>query len=170
MGEVLNSQDAYNWSISRIATAFGKDRRTVSRRLQEAGVQPAGSKRGSPVYALADIGPALFGEVSRGEGVGVNFDEFPDARKAWYQSENERLKFEKEIRQLIPDDEFARELSFLAKTMAAGLDSLPDMLERDAALPPEAIERAQVVIDGLREQMYQAAIGDSGGGDDDPDS
>ncbi|SDF72556.1 Protein of unknown function [Onishia taeanensis] len=167
MGEVINSQDAYNWSISRIADAFGKDRRTVGKRLQEVGVKPAGKRRGSPVYALSDVGPALFNEARRGTGEGINFDDFPDARKAWYQSENERLKFEERTRQLIPEDEFARELSFLAKTMAAGLDSLPDMLERDAGLSPEAIERAQVVIDGLREQMYQAAIGDSGGGVDD---
>ncbi|MFD2437251.1 DUF1441 family protein [Modicisalibacter luteus] len=86
-------------------------------------------------------------------------------RKAWYQSENERLKYEKEIRRLIPDDEFARELSTLAKTVAAGLDSLPDMLERDAGLSPEALERVQATIDTLREQMYQAAVTDAEGDD-----
>jgi len=160
MGEVISSQDAYNWSVSRIATAFGMDRRTVSKRLQENGVAPAGTKKGNPVYALADIGPALFGEPKRVAG-GVNLDDFPDARKAWYQSENERLKFEAAIRTLIPADEFARELATLAKATAAGLDQLPDMLERDAGLEPEAIERVQQVIDQLREQLYQAVVSDA---------
>lgn len=159
MGEVLNSKDAYNWSVSKIGQAFGLDRRTVAKRLQESGVSPAGSKRGNPTYALADIGPALFGEKTPIAG-GVNLDQFPDARKAWYQSENERLKFEEKIKQLIPAHEFARELSMLAKTVAAGLDSLPDMLERDAGLSPASIERVQHVIDALREEMYQAAVAD----------
>lgn len=159
MGEVLNSKDAYNWSVSKIGQAFGLDRRTVAKRLQEGGVSPAGSKRGNPTYALADIGPALFGEKKPIAG-GLDLDQFPDARKAWFQSENERLKFEKEIKQLIPAHEFARELSMLAKTVAAGLDSLPDALERDAGLAPEAIERVQHVIDALREEMYQAATAD----------
>ncbi|WP_417788212.1 DUF1441 family protein [Stutzerimonas xanthomarina] len=166
MGEVLNSKDAYNWSVSKIGQAFGLDRRTVAKRLQESGVSPAGSKRGNPTYALADIGPALFGEKKPISG-GVDFDQFPDARKAWFQSENERLKFEKEIKQLIPAHEFARELSLLAKTVAAGLDSLPDMLERDAGLNPETIERVQKVTDALREQMYQAVVKAAEDGDDD---
>lgn len=159
MEEVVNRQDAYNWSVSRIAEAFRMDRRTVTKRLQESGVAPAAMKRGNPVYALSDIGSALFGESGRVAG-GVNLDDFPDARKAWYQSENERLKFEKEIRQLIPADEFARELSVLAKTTAAALDSIPDMLERDAGLAPEAIGRVQMTIDALREQIYQAVVAD----------
>ena len=169
MGEVISSQDAYHWSISKIATAFGMDRRTVSKRLQEHGISPAGTKRGNPVYALADVGPAVFNEPKVIAG-GLDLDQMPDARKAWYQSENERLKFEKEIRTLIPADEFTRELATLAKATAAGLDQLPDMLERDAGLEPEAIERVQKVIDALREQLYQAVVADAGDADSEDDA
>lgn len=165
MGEVLNSKDAYNWSVSKIGQAFGLDRRTVAKRLQESGVPPAGSKRGNPTYALADIGPALFGEKKPIAG-GLDFDQFPHERKAWFQSETERLKVETQLKQLVPAHEFAREMSMLAKTVAAGLDSLPDALERDAGLAPEAIERVQHVIDALREEMYQAAVGDTESADD----
>lgn len=165
MGDVIDSKDAYNWSVSKISQAFGMDRRTVSKRLLENGVVPAGSRRGNPTYALADVGPALFQDKEIIAG-GINFDQHPDARKAWYQSENERLKFEKEIKQLIPAHEFARELSKLAKSVAAGLDSLPDALERDAGLDPDAIEQVQEVIDALREQMYQAVVADRENGDD----
>ncbi len=165
MGDVISREDAYKWSVSKIAEAFRMDRRTVTKRLQEKGVAPSGSRRGNPVYDVADAAEALYSESQKIAG-GMDLDQFPDARKAWYQSENERLKFEEKIRQLIPDDEFARELSFMAKTVAAGLDSLPDMLERDAGLAPEAIERVQATIDALREQMYQAAIADAEGDDD----
>lgn len=162
MGEVINRQDAYIWSISRIAEAFGMDRRTVKGRIDSFGVQPSGTKRGNPVYALADVGPALFGENSTPGAGGISLEDLmPKDRKDWFQSENERLKFEREIKQLVPADEFARELSVLAKTVAASLDSLPDMLERDAGLPPEAIERVVGVIDNLREQMYQAVVADA---------
>ncbi|WP_447556417.1 DUF1441 family protein [Vreelandella sp. EE22] len=167
MGDVVDSKDAYNWSVSRIAQAFEMDRRTVTKRLQESGVIPAGSKRGNAVYALADVGPALYQEVKPALAGGGNFDDYPDARKAWFQSENERLKFEKEIKTLIPAHEFAREMSSLAKTVAAALDSLPDALERDAGLAPDAIERVQEVIDALREQMYQAVVADQEDGADD---
>lgn len=34
------------------------------------------------------------------------------------------------------------------------------MLERDAGLPPEAIELVERVTDALREQMYQAIVAD----------
>ncbi|RUR51516.1 DUF1441 family protein [Vreelandella populi] len=165
MGDVVDSKDAYNWSVSKIAQAFGMDRRTVAKRLQESGVVPAGSRRGNATYALADVGPVLYQEKQATAG-GLDLDQFPDARKAWYQSENERLKFEKEIKQLIPAHEFARELSSLAKSVAAGLDSLPDALERDAGLDPDAIERVQDVIDALREQMYQAVVADKEDGED----
>lgn len=167
MGDVVDSKDAYNWSVSKIAQAFGMDRRTVTKRLQERGVVPAGSRRGNSTYALADVGPALYQEVRPAVAGAANFDEFPDARKAWYQSENERLKFEKEIKQLIPVSEFITELSKLAKAVAAGLDTLPDMLERDAGLDPDAIEKVQETIDALREQMYQAVVADREDGDDD---
>lgn len=165
MGDVVDSKDAYNWSVSRIGQAFGMDRRTVTKRLQESGVLPAGSRRGNATYALSDVGPALFSEKGTATG-GLDLDQFPDARKAWYQSENERLKFEKEIKQLIPVSEFITELSKLAKAVAAGLDTLPDTLEREAGLDPDSIEIVQDAIDALREQLYQAVVADKEGGED----
>ncbi len=81
-------------------------------------------------------------------------------RKAWYQSENERLKFERDLRHLVPVDEVQREMATLAKAVAGGLDDLADMLERDAGLLPEAIDLVQATTDALREQMYRAIIAD----------
>lgn len=163
MAEINRLEDAYNWNITRLADAFNLDRGTVRRRLREAGVVPAGTRNGANVYALKDAGPAIFGEIFGGSG--KDPDELPPQdRKAWYQSENERVKLELELRNLVPAEEAHREMSRLAKAVASGLDSLADMLERDAGLPPEAIEMVEQVTDNLREQMYQSVMDD---GDDD---
>ena len=53
---------------------------------------------------------------------------------------------------------YRSELSRHIKQLAVTLESLPDLLERDAHLPPEAVERAVVIIDALRERMYQAMV------------
>jgi hypothetical protein len=168
VAEINRLEEAYNWNITRLADAFDLDRGTVRRRLREAGIVPAGSRNGANVYALKDAGPALFGDsVNYGS---ADPDELsPQDRKAWYQSENERVKLEQEMRNLVPVEEAHREMSRLAKAVASGLDSLADMLERDAGLPPEAIEMVEKTTDALREQMYQAIIDDDGDDEGAPD-
>lgn len=161
MAEINRLEEAYNWNITRVAQAFGLHRDTVRKRLREAGVVPTGSRNGANVYALKDVGPALFSE-SR-PGAKLSPDEYhPTERKDWYQSENLRVKLEKEMRSLVPAEEAHREMSALAKAVASGLDSLADMLERDAGLPPEAIEMVERITDALREQMYQAILDEGG--------
>ncbi|MBM0956484.1 DUF1441 family protein, partial [Escherichia coli] len=55
-------------------------------------------------------------------------------RKAWYQSERERLKFEQETAQLIPASDVRREFAIWAKAVVQVLETLPDILERDCGL------------------------------------
>lgn len=165
MAEINRLEEAYNWNITRLADAFGLHRDTVRKRLKESGVLPAGSRNGANVYALKDAGPALFSEARPAEGMDPG-RMHPTDRKDWYQSENLRVKLEKEMRLLVPVEEAHREMSRLAKAVASGLDSLPDMLERDAGLPPEAIELVEKTTDALREQMYNVIISDDEGQDD----
>lgn len=157
--EINKLSEAYNWNITRIADAFGMDRGTIRRRLRDAGVVPAGLKNGVSVYALKDVGPAIFGETVSGTGASPD-DMHPKDRKDWYQSENERIKLEKEMRALVPVEEVHREMSKLAKSIASTIDTLPDLLERDAGLPPEAIDLVEGVTDNLREQMYHSIVED----------
>ncbi|MDR5867289.1 DUF1441 family protein [Halomonas koreensis] len=161
MAEINRLEEAYNWNISRLADAFGLHRDTVRKRLKVAGVVPAGTRNGANVYALKDAGPALFGETHLSEGMDPS-KMHPQDRKDWYTSELSRVKLEKEMRLLIPVEDGHREMSRLAKAVASGLDSLADMLERDAGLPPEAIEMVEQTTDALREQMYQAIVDDEG--------
>ena len=79
----------------------------------------------------------------------------PQDRKAWYQSERERLKFEQEIGELLPASDVAREMASMAKAMIQGLETLPDILERDCAMTPSAVLRVQNIIDDMRDQIAQ---------------
>lgn len=159
MAEINRLEDAYNWNITRLADAFGLHRDTVRKRLKEAGVVPAGTRNGANVYALKDAGPALFAESRISEGMDPA-KMHPQDRKDWYTSELSRVKLEKEMRLLVPVEEAHREMSALAKAVASGLDSLADMLERDAGLDPDTIEMVERVTDALREQMYQVIVSD----------
>ncbi|MGB5856507.1 MAG: DUF1441 family protein [Oceanisphaera sp.] len=160
MAEINRLEDAYNWNITRLAEAFGLHRDTIRKRLISANVVPSGTRANANVYSLKDAGPAIFGEMFA-SGTGDPDELPPQERRAWFQSENERVKLEIELRQLVRAEEVHREMSRLAKAVASGLDSLADMLERDAGLPPEAIELVEQTTDALREQMYQVIMADS---------
>ncbi|MBF0035799.1 DUF1441 family protein [Citrobacter freundii] len=157
-----NLNEAFQWSISKISEAFSLDRATVRKRLVEAGIEPAGKVRGNPVYHLRDAGPALFQteEEVNPESIHNPSTMHPKDRKDWYQSENERIKLEKEQRKLIPADEVVIVYSAMRKAVVQVLDTLPDILERDCALSPKAVEVVQKSIDDLRytlaERTYEA--------------
>jgi phage terminase Nu1 subunit (DNA packaging protein) len=55
--------------------------------------------------------------------------------------------------ELIEAHVFERELASAFKTIASALESLPDVLERDAGLDGAGVERVQTVVDRLREEL-----------------
>lgn len=156
---VSSLDDAYNWSIKRIAEAFGLARETVTSRIKKAHIQPAGKKSGHPVYALKDVGPVLF--IS--EAVPVTELHNPDLmhpkdRLDWFKSENERLKFHVNEGDLVEAQDSARAMSDLAKALIQKLETLPDVLERDCGIPPEALDRVVHTVDDLRDQMAMSIL------------
>lgn len=157
MAEINRIEDAYSWNITRLAEAFGLHRGTVRQRLNAAGVVPSGIRNGANVYALKDAGPAVFADVVIGGD--TNPDELPPLEmRAWYQAQNERVKLEKELRQLVPAEEAHREMSIIAKAVTTTLESLPDILERDCGIDADSVARVQDVIDGIRQQLYERII------------
>lgn len=159
MSEISKISTAFQWSISKMAEALGMSRNTVSKRLREANVSPAGTERGSPVYALKDAMPALYQNDTPTVGGLIDPNQMPpEMRKAWFQSENERLKFEKTESQLCGADDVARNMAQLAKSVIQVLETLPDILERDCALQPAQVAKVQAAIDDMRDQLaIQAA-------------
>lgn len=77
------------WSINALATEFGIDRRTVTRRLD--GIPPARQLSGAPVWDLADVAVALMGGAAAlggdAEALDLNVER---ARKA--KEEADRLE------------------------------------------------------------------------------
>ncbi|EDK06903.1 DUF1441 family protein [Haemophilus influenzae] len=138
------------FNINQIAELVGMHRQTVSQRV--AGLTPAiGSNSKLKLYALSDLI-----KIGLAEKMTADVDSLsPVERRAFWQAENERLKYERDTGELVPAFEVAQEMSFLAKAVVQSLDTLPDILERDCGLPPAALMRVQQVIDDLRDQMTQ---------------
>lgn len=160
MGERLEFQPG--WSIARLAEEFGMDRRTATKRLREAGIPPMGKRGGHDVYRLRDAAVALVDLASMpgGEqGVVDPRDLPPMERRAYFQSENERLKVETTLGTLVPAAEVEADMAHLVKQVTQTLETLPDVLERDCALSPEQVVRVQQSCDELRQAMYDAVMG-----------
>lgn len=141
-------------NISQLAALSDVHRQTVSARLKNVAPAEGGNDANLKLYSLTAVLAQLMKmppPVSEGE-----MD--PQDRKAWYQSERERLKFEQEIGELIPASDVAREFSSMAKGMIQGLETLPDILERDCALSPSAVVRVQSIIDDLRDQIARQVM------------
>lgn len=134
-------------NVSQLAELVGMNRNSVARRLRELELVGGNGEN----LKLYELGPALQALLT--PSMKENGEMSPQDRKAWYQSENERLKFEEAQRQLLPVDEVAREYATLAKTVSMVLETLPDILERDCALTPTEVSRVQAIIDDLRDEM-----------------
>lgn len=146
-------------NVSQLADLVGMNRNLVSRRLRELELVGGNGEN----LKLYELGPALQALLT--PSMKENGEMSPQDRKAWYQSENERLKFEAASRELLPVEEVAREYASLAKAVVMVLETLPDILERDCALQPSAVIRVQRIIDDLRDEMARKiAESDSGNG------
>ena len=135
-------------NISQLAALSGVHRQTAAARLQNLPVA-GGHESNLKLYRVVDIVSAFLAlppPVAEGE---MDAHE----RKAWYQSERERLKFEQETAQLIPASDVRREFAIWAKAVVQVLETLPDILERDCGLHPAAVSRVQSIIDDLRDQI-----------------
>ena len=129
-------------NINQLAGITNVHRQTVAARLKN--VEPApGSNSKLKLYLVTDILAELMIPT-----VSTNLEDMPPAdRLAHWKAENERIKFEQDT-----------EFSVMAKAVVMVLETLPDVLERDCALPPAAVSRVQSVIDDLRDQMAQKVM------------
>lgn len=135
-------------NINQIAELVGMHRQTISQRV--AGLTPAiGSNSKLKLYAISDLI-----KIGLAEKMTADVDSLsPVERRAFWQAENERLKYERDTGELVPAFEVAQEMSFLAKAVVQSLDTLPDILERDCGLTPSQLTRVIQVIDDVKSQM-----------------
>lgn len=163
MGDV--SQFQAGWSIARLADEFNIDRRTATKRIREAGVAPFAKRGGNDVYRLIDVAAALLGLAPGDTGGGQVVDPRdlpPMERRAFYQSENERLKVEQSLGTLVPAAEVEVDYADLVKTVVQFMDTLPDVLERDCSLSPPQVIKVQEACDDVRMAMFKKVTGEEG--------
>lgn len=119
-----NELKNFRLNITQLAAITDLHRQTVASKL--ANVQPApGSNPKLKLYAITDILRELLTSTTPSELVDVD-KMLPPDRKAWFQSERERLKFQQETGELIPASEVTREFSSMAKAMVQVLETLQD--------------------------------------------
>jgi hypothetical protein len=80
------------------------------------------------------------------------------AKRETYRAQMEELRYREAARELIPAIEYERALASAFKLVASALESLPDVLERDAGIDGPAVERCQTVIDRIREDLYASLV------------
>ena len=161
MGEVVTARERLtSVSISRLAEGLRMDRKTVAKRLAESNVAPSGKRDGYPIYPFREAVEAVLETGSRSAGQDDPRDYKPTERRAYYQSENERIAMETRCRTLVPAAEVETEYAELVKGIVQFLDSLGDHLERECALTPEQIETMNKTVSAQRQALYNLIVVD----------
>lgn len=148
-------------SVRAFSEAWGVDRETIANRLREQQIPPSGKRGGYPVYRLADYKRVV---EATDDGSQDPDKMRPFERKAHYQAEHEKLALEIERGQLVPVMEVEAGAAATFKKLAQWLDTFPDILERDCALPRDALAKVEQRVDVMRDELYHklAADGDDG--------
>ncbi|AYN29888.1 DUF1441 family protein [Buttiauxella sp. 3AFRM03] len=108
-----NELKNFRLNIKQLAAMTDLHRQTIASRLSNIPVAP-GSNPKLKLYSVLDILVALLTRTA--DPAQIKVDEMlPPDRKAWFQSERERLKFEQKTSQLIPASDVTREFSSMAK-------------------------------------------------------
>jgi hypothetical protein len=144
-------------TTSQLAEETGFARETVNKRLKEAGVKPAGKRGSYPLYRLRDALSAVY-QLDEQEADPERLDPFK--RHAFYKAERERRQLEVDSGQLIPAGEVETERARVMKILTQGLETLPDVLERDLGLTPAVVAKIEEHCDKHREGLYTALVGD----------
>ncbi|HBA7074103.1 TPA: DUF1441 family protein [Escherichia coli] len=140
-------------NINQLASLSGLHRQTVTARMADVPLAP-GSNKKKKLYFLTDLITSLLEKTPSTEDEEMN----PHDRKAWYQSERERLKFQHETVQLVPVSDVRRSFSVVVKAIVQVLETWPDRLERDRGWTALQLNEVQIVVDEVRDMLEKAVI------------
>ena len=102
---------------------------------------------------MRDGMPAIFQRVGGGAASDPELLPPKDALD-YYRGQREKLKLAIETGESIPAADVGRSIGVAFKTLAYNLNTLPDALERDLALPPAIVAAIQQALDLARETLY----------------
>lgn len=125
-------------SISQLSDIFGRDRRTVTKYLREAGVRPAATRNGYPIYKLreaatylCDMDPDFIDKRLQN----MNPQDLPPIlSKEYWNGKRARLAFLREDGQLWSTDRIESLLGLWVKTFLISSRQVVDAVDRQAQL------------------------------------
>lgn len=140
------------WSATRYSDVLQIDRRVVAQALEKA---PSTQHNGVRVWHLRDGMPAILRPDARKQDPATME---PKEALDYYRAQRERIKLAEDVRKMVLAAEVERVIGAAFKALAQSLDGLPDALERDCGLPPEAVTAAQIAMDAAREALYETLM------------
>lgn len=152
-------------TVSALSREFGVSRETVNRRIDSAGVTPIGkTDKGHLTYKLKDSAMAILGVMSQRQ----NWEEVDPARlhpsdraqlaKARLDETRKKLedlKVDSAEGMLVSEGECREQMAVLKNAFVQMMDTLPDILERDCNLPPDAVGKLETICDHLRTKLAE---------------
>lgn len=145
-------------SLSQLAGEFLSSRETIKRRLDSANVPPVAMRGGHPVYRLRDaVGP-----LTTDPDAGTDPDRLdPLKRKAYYQAELDKLRLQTERGEVIPVIEVEARFGAFTGLVVRWLDTILDVLERDAGMTPQQASKFEESLGRLRCELAEAIDADA---------
>lgn len=163
--DTITTIDAFTHTITSAAREFGVSQRKLKRRVEEAGIEPAGYYRGHVVFRIADLAMALYAKDV--PAAPPEFDAYtPAERRAWFESEKLRLEIEAELAHLVPAEEAAREFDRMARVALKGLDEIEQAAVEHNELSEIARAGIRRTFRPIREQLEAHLLPDDDAGDD----
>ncbi len=147
--------DTLLFSLRQLAAITGIHRDTIKQRL--GGISPRSARNGHAVYFLGDVGSALFADAG-GTPTAPPNKLGPQAANHMASAQLKKIKIDQQLGHLLPVDKVRLEWGRVLKAVMATLETLPDVLERDAGLTPEQIIAVVTTLDDVRERLYQEMI------------
>jgi hypothetical protein len=146
-------------SVSQLATLFGYDNRTVTKRI--FGLKPCGKRQGHPVYSIRDAAPYLVDPIGDIEAhiKKMNHRDLPPLLlKEFWAGKMQRLKFEKEQGWHWPTDVVIEHYGEVFKTIRTSLLLAVDAVEREAEMTDRQREACKQIIDALMADVREKLV------------
>jgi phage terminase Nu1 subunit (DNA packaging protein) len=119
-------------------------------------VMERGDLRKSYKFDLLKVAEWRFKPDQTGESSETDPEKLPPKERLdWYNGEKARRALQIQDGELLPAADVEVEWSSFVKTLVNFLDTLFDVLERDAGLTGAQIERGRQLVDRERERLYR---------------
>ena len=141
------------WSLRELEAEFGMARDTIAKRIAIAGLKADGEEATHAVYRLRSVVPVLF-ELGRSDTPSAN-DQLARARADTERSNAllKELELGRQQGRYVLADDARTAMAGMAKKVTQMLDTLPDVLERDAQISAKAVVKCQEIIAGERDRL-----------------